>query len=70
MLEVKAAGIRHRFRVLKRPQTGNALAADLHRRMLEREQAEIGRLQQILDLVSLDGCQTNALAAHFGEARQ
>ena len=70
LLEVKAAGIRHRFRVLQRPQTGDALAAELHRRILKREQAEIGRLQQVLDLVSLDNCQTNALAAHFGEERQ
>nr|VFK20808.1 MAG: ATP-dependent DNA helicase RecQ [Candidatus Kentron sp. LPFa] len=70
LLEVKAAGIRHRFRVLKRPQTFDALAAELYQRILKREQAEIGRLQQVLDLVSLDSCQTNALAAHFGEARR
>jgi len=33
-------------------------------------QAELQRLQQVLELISLDGCQTNALAAHFGEQRQ
>jgi len=70
MLEVKASGIRHRFHVLKRPRTSDSLAAELHKRVLKREQAEIGRLQQVLDLVSLDGCQTNALAAHFSEERQ
>lgn len=70
VLEVKAAGIRHRFRVLQRPDSIESLGADLHRRILKREQAELQRLQQVLDLVSLDGCQTNALAAHFGEQRQ
>ena len=70
LLEVKAAGIRHRYRVLQRPRSIESLVAGLHRRILQREQAELRRLQQVLDLVSLDGCQTNALAAHFGERRQ
>ena len=70
LLTVKAAGIRHSYRVLRRPDSIASLAEQLHRRLLEREQAELRRLQQVLDLVSLDGCQTNALAAHFGEQRQ
>jgi ATP-dependent DNA helicase RecQ len=70
LLEVKAAGIRHRYRVMQRPDSIASLGKQLHRRLLEREQAELQRLQQVLDLVSRDGCQTNALAAHFGEQRQ
>jgi len=70
LLEVKVAGIRHRYRVLQRPRSIESLAAELRQRMLKREQAEIQRLQQVLELISLDGCQANALAAHFGEQRQ
>jgi ATP-dependent DNA helicase RecQ len=69
LLEVKVAGVRHRYRVLKRPRSNEALAAELHERIVQREQAEVRRLQQVLELAALDACQTNALAAHFGEQR-
>ena len=69
LLEVKVAGIRHRYQRLNQPDSLEALAEDLYQRVLAREQAEIHRLQQVLDLVTLDDCQTNALAAHFGEQR-
>ncbi len=69
LLEVKVAGIRHRYQRLKQPDSLEALAEELYQRVLAREQAEIHRLQQVLDLVTLDGCQTNALATHFGEQR-
>ncbi|WP_303907411.1 RecQ family ATP-dependent DNA helicase [Thiohalomonas denitrificans] len=67
MLEVKAAGVRHRYRRLRSPDDLGALAAALHQRLLKREEAEMGRLRQVLDLVALHGCRSAALAAHFGE---
>ncbi|RLJ19800.1 RecQ family ATP-dependent DNA helicase [bacterium endosymbiont of Escarpia laminata] len=70
LLEVKVAGIRHRYRRLRQPDSTQGLAHELHQRMLKREKAEIHRLQQVLDLVNLDDCQTNALSAHFGEQRE
>jgi ATP-dependent DNA helicase RecQ len=70
LLEVKVAGIRHRYQCLQQPASIEELATELHQRILKREQAEIHRLQQVLNLITLDNCQTNALAAHFGELRQ
>ena len=67
LLEVQAAGVRHRYRRLKQPQDLPALAGQLHQNALGREAAEIGRLQQVLELVGGDGCQSAALAAHFAE---
>ena len=67
MLEVEASGVRHCYRRLKSPDDPGALADQLHRYILKRETAEIDRLQQVLDLAGRDGCQTSALAAHFGE---
>ncbi len=67
MLEVKVAGVRYRYRRLKIPRDRAALARDLHQRMLQRENAEIGRLRQVIDLVNADSCQTALLAAHFAE---
>jgi ATP-dependent DNA helicase RecQ len=44
-----------------------ALADHLYEQAQQREQAEIARVQQVLALAEQDGCQTAALAAHFGE---
>ncbi len=70
LLEIKVAGIRHRFQQLKKPETIDLLVDELYQRILKREQAEIHRLQQVMDLVTLDDCQSNALASHFGEQRK
>lgn len=67
LLEVEASGMRHRFRLRTSPEDPAALADELHRYNLKREAAEISRLQQVLDLAGYEGCQTSALAAHFGE---
>ncbi len=68
MLEVKSAGVRHRYRRLKTPSDLDALAKSLHQRTLNREAGEIARLHQVLELAALDQCQVSALAAHFGES--
>ena len=67
-LELQAAGTRNQYERLKSPPDKAALAADLHRRMVEREQREIARLGQMLELLQLDRCQVSALCEHFGEA--
>jgi ATP-dependent DNA helicase RecQ len=67
LLEVRSAGLRHTYRWLRRPEDLGALALDLHRRTLDRERREIARLDQVVELAALDGCQTGFLSAHFGE---
>jgi ATP-dependent DNA helicase RecQ len=67
LLEVRAAGLRHPYRWLRRPADPEALARSLHERTLERESREIARLDQVLSLAGHDGCQTAFLAGHFGE---
>jgi ATP-dependent DNA helicase RecQ len=67
LLEVKVDSVRHRFRRLRQPENLGLLAAELHRRTLERERREIGRLRQVLDLAGHDGCQVARLGEHFGE---
>ncbi len=67
MLDVKVAGIRYRYERLKSPSDWTALGNELNNRMVKREQAEISRLQQVLDLAGADDCQTGILAAHFAE---
>ncbi len=67
LLEVRAAGLRHPYRWLRRPTDLEDMAQSLHQRTLERESREIARLDQVLTLATQDGCQTAFLAAHFGE---
>jgi len=68
-LELKAEGVRQRYRRLRPPEDFQALVAQLHGRALQREKSEIARLHQVLDLVRHDGCQVTALGAHFTEMR-
>jgi ATP-dependent DNA helicase RecQ len=67
LLEVKVEGVMQRYRRRKTPPDLAALAAALHGRTLAREEREIGRLRQVLDLAGHDGCQVSRLGAHFGE---
>ncbi|HJT76188.1 MAG TPA: ATP-dependent DNA helicase RecQ, partial [Gemmataceae bacterium] len=67
LLELKTSGVRNRFRRLRQPDDPEGLAADLHRRTLEREAREIARLEQVLELAGHDGCQVSRLGEHFGE---
>ena len=46
-----------------------ALVAELSRRFVTRERQEIGRVAQVLELVTRDDCQVNALVGYFGEVR-
>jgi ATP-dependent DNA helicase RecQ len=69
-LELKVAGVRHRFRLLQGSNGQNDLAAltqSLCEKAAQREQREIGRLGQVVALVERDGCQVAALGAHFGD---
>ncbi|MFV2065413.1 MAG: ATP-dependent DNA helicase RecQ [Pirellulales bacterium] len=67
LLEVRAAGVRHRYRRLKTPASLDQLATTLHERTVQRESRELARLAQVLDLVRHDGCQVSHLGAHFGQ---
>lgn len=67
MLELKTEGLRNRYRRLKRPADLNQLAGQLYDQMAKREQRELQRLDQVMQLVELDACQTAHLCAHFGK---
>ncbi len=67
MLEVKVAGVRNRYERIKSPDDLSALSDMLSQRMQKREEAEIKRLEQVLNLMSAKVCQTAMLAEHFAE---
>ena len=67
LLEVKVAGVRNRFSILRRPDDLDQLSDALFQNVLELERREIERIRQVIELGSYDGCQVAHLAAHFGE---
>jgi ATP-dependent DNA helicase RecQ len=69
MVELRAADVHLRFTRLVAEANAEALVAELSRRFDQREQQEVGRLQEVLRLVTLNGCQANALSSYFGEDR-
>lgn len=68
-IELKPSGVRHRFRLL--PGAGarspSEVAQWLAGLFLQREEKDLGRLQQVLDLAEESGCLTRHLLAYFGE---
>jgi ATP-dependent DNA helicase RecQ len=67
LIELRSAGVRHRYKTLKVPDDVAALARTLHQRTVEREKRELERLHQVLELSEHDGCQVAMLCAHFAE---
>ena len=65
LMELKTTGVRHRFRVKRRPDDPRALLQTLYDRLLQRETREIERLRQVAGWVEHDGCQVAALGAPF-----
>jgi ATP-dependent DNA helicase RecQ len=67
--EMRTADLRHRYTCLRDHADAEALTMELVARCLRHEEREVARVRQVLDLVTHDGCQTNALVAYFGEQR-
>ena len=69
LVELTASDVRQRYTLTQPDADADALAADLMERFARREQQEIKRLADVLALVTLDSCQTNALVGYFGQKR-
>jgi ATP-dependent DNA helicase RecQ len=61
------SGVRHAYKLKKSPGDLKALADQLAAKFHAREQADLGRLHQVLGLSAHRGCLTGYLARHFGE---
>lgn len=66
-LEVRAADLRHRYRVARTPGSLEALTAELETRARIREEGEVARLDQVIALATEPGCLSAKLTEHFGE---
>jgi ATP-dependent DNA helicase RecQ len=68
LVELKVADARQTYTRLPAPADPDDLTAGLEQRFVRREHAEVGRIRDVLDLVTHAGCQTNRLLAYFGES--
>ena len=69
LIELRAADARQRYTILGRPSSMGDLLDRLVERFHLREQSEAQRIQQVVALVTNEGCQVNELVAYFGEER-
>jgi ATP-dependent DNA helicase RecQ len=67
LVRLETSGLMLRYDIARQPGNRAELSEELYRRMERREQREMARLRQVTALVEHPGCQTAALAAHFGE---
>lgn len=68
--EVRATDPRQRYYRLDTSETPHSLAAMLHDRFTRKEEGEIQRIQDVVNLVEAHECQTNVLARYFGQPRE
>ncbi len=66
---VQTNDLRQRFRLLQPEAEPQVLVDSLLLRFARREESEVRRIADVLDLVQRPGCQTNALNAYFGSER-
>jgi ATP-dependent DNA helicase RecQ len=69
-VELQVSDARQRFTRLADDPDIEALAEELAARFERREAQEIGRVAQVVELVTHAGCRTNLLLRYFGEERE
>ena len=69
MAEVQATDARQRYTRLADDADPERLADALEERFRRREEVEVARVRQVVEVISAAACQTNALLAYFGEVR-
>jgi ATP-dependent DNA helicase RecQ len=69
LVELQAAELRHRYTLRERPPSDDDLVDRLLERFSRRERAEAARIENVLALVTHDGCQVCELVGYFGETR-
>jgi ATP-dependent DNA helicase RecQ len=69
LVELQVSDLRQRYMKLVPRLDVDALTRELEARFNQREEGEVERIGQVVELVERDGCQTGVLLEYFGEAR-
>lgn len=68
-IDLQTTGLRHGYRVVKRPKSLDEVAEKLVERFTRREENDIARLRQVVSFAECGGCYTRFLLEYFGERR-
>jgi ATP-dependent DNA helicase RecQ len=68
-IDLQTTGLRHGYRVMRRPKSLDDIAAKLVERFTRREENDIARLRQVVAFAECGGCYTRFLLEYFGERR-
>ncbi|MEX2607222.1 MAG: ATP-dependent DNA helicase RecQ [Kiritimatiellia bacterium] len=66
-LVMRVAGLRHGYRILKRPESAEAVAADIQKRFQQSEKRDIERIEQVVRLAGSPECTVRQVLQYFGE---
>jgi len=66
-IQLKPSRIRLPYRLIKAPDALVDYQRLLFQRLVDREAAEIKRIHQVVELISLESCQSMHLSAYFGD---
>src|SRR5690606_18919044 len=66
-IEIQVSDLVHGYQRLRPLEPLQRLADELHQRLVEREAAEIARLDEVFELAQAADCLPQRLSAHFGE---
>ncbi|MGC6427921.1 MAG: RecQ family ATP-dependent DNA helicase [Akkermansiaceae bacterium] len=66
-LAVKPAGLRHGYRLIKKPNNRSSITQRLIDLFHRRETSDLSRLQQVVDHALAPNCLYQSLLSHFGE---
>ncbi|WP_367870236.1 ATP-dependent DNA helicase RecQ [Luteolibacter sp. Populi] len=66
-LALKKSGVRQGYRITKDPGDLRELATRLDEKFRKREQADLDRLREVVELAEQTGCITAFVTSHFGE---
>lgn len=69
-IELDVSGLVHGYRKVEQLAEPELLTQELYQYTLEREIGELARLEEVLELMCADRCQSAAIAEHFGQPMQ
>ncbi len=67
-LEVQVSDLVHGYRRVRPIDDPKTLADKLYRRLADREEKEVGRIDRVFAIARADNCQSGVLSKHFGES--
>ena len=69
LIELQPADVRQRYTIVALPDSTAEIVESLLERFGRRERAQTARIENVLALVTHDGCQVSSLVGYFGETR-